>query len=236
MNGMFATKLKVASALFLSSFIIWLILIFLGAQPNDTVGQIQFSNLSILALFLGSAIAASLSSMVIGLNFLGLEMKPISLKKKFGRGQVTLQTRKSPPIVQLEKLQASRTKLEAATHSLEEEKINFPDRSLSISDPKAISCPNCRKVFKTPLLILDFSGGKNRLVRQCPYCNISIDDFKDEQAAHPSCQYWFGYLGQKEYGEAIPHGCIECEKVIDCLLEKEDYSTEAVKEIKKWLH
>jgi hypothetical protein len=214
---MFATKLKVASALFLSFFIIWLILIFLVGQPTDNVNRIQFSNSALLALFLGSAAVASLSSMAIGLNFLGFEMIPISLKKKFGRGQVTLQTRKSIPTVQHEELQLS-------------------DHSLSISDPNVISCPNCSKVFKTPRLGIDFSGSTKRLVRRCPYCNSSIDNFKDEQTTLPRCQYWFGYLAQKEYGKPIPNECIECEKVMDCLLEKEAYSTEAVNEIKKWLH
>jgi hypothetical protein len=86
---MFATKLKVAFALFLSSFIVWLILIFLVAQPTGSVGQIQFSDFAPLALFLGSAITASLSSMVIGLNFIGL-MKPISLKKSLGEVKLPL--------------------------------------------------------------------------------------------------------------------------------------------------
>ena len=34
-----------------------------------------------------------------------------------------------------------------------------------------ISCPKCKKVFSKPLVILDFSGGKTRLVNVCPYCN-----------------------------------------------------------------
>ncbi len=34
-----------------------------------------------------------------------------------------------------------------------------------------VSCPNCRKVFSRPLLMLDFSGGKTRVVNICPYCN-----------------------------------------------------------------
>jgi hypothetical protein len=235
---LFATKLRVASATFLSSFIVWLGLILLVAQPTDNIGRFQFSNFLILALFLGSAITASLSSMVIGLDFLGLEMKSNSLMKKFGRGQVTLQTRKSQPTMQLEKMQASRTKLKAVTHPLEQEKINLPDHPHFISDPQDISCPNCNKVFKTPLLLLDFREGKSRLVRQCPYCNFSLDSSKDkqtgEQTVRDSCQYWFGYLGQIGYGEAIPYGCVTCEKVIDCMLAKEAYSPEAVNEIKKW--
>ena len=147
---MFATKLKVAFALFLSFFIIWLALILLGAQPDSSVHQIQFSNLTILSLFLGSAAFASVLSMIIGLDLLGFEMKPTSLKKKFGRVRVKLHTRKlaaaslkqqkKDSTVQLEKLQPSQAKLDADTPSLEEE-ILLPDRSLSISKEVAIKKP-----------------------------------------------------------------------------------------------
>ena len=34
-----------------------------------------------------------------------------------------------------------------------------------------ISCPSCRKVFSRPLVIIDFSGGRPKLVNVCPYCN-----------------------------------------------------------------
>lgn len=34
-----------------------------------------------------------------------------------------------------------------------------------------VRCPNCEHVFSKPLVMLDFSGGKTRLVSVCPYCN-----------------------------------------------------------------
>lgn len=34
-----------------------------------------------------------------------------------------------------------------------------------------ISCPSCKRVFGKPLVMLDFSSGKTRLVNVCPYCN-----------------------------------------------------------------
>jgi uncharacterized Zn-finger protein len=34
-----------------------------------------------------------------------------------------------------------------------------------------VSCPKCRRVFGKPLVMLDFSGGKTKLVNVCPYCN-----------------------------------------------------------------
>jgi hypothetical protein len=44
------------------------------------------------------------------------------------------------------------------------------------------TCPKCQKVFSKPLTMLDFSGGKTRLVNVCPYCNHilgSADEEKD---------------------------------------------------------
>jgi uncharacterized Zn-finger protein len=34
-----------------------------------------------------------------------------------------------------------------------------------------ISCPTCKKVFSRPLVMLNFEGGKTKLVNVCPYCN-----------------------------------------------------------------
>jgi uncharacterized Zn-finger protein len=33
------------------------------------------------------------------------------------------------------------------------------------------SCPKCKRVFGKPLVMLDFAGGKTRLVNVCPYCS-----------------------------------------------------------------
>ena len=42
-----------------------------------------------------------------------------------------------------------------------------------------ISCPNCKKVFGRPLVMLNFEGGKTKLVNVCPYCNNSLDQTDD---------------------------------------------------------
>jgi hypothetical protein len=36
------------------------------------------------------------------------------------------------------------------------------------------SCPHCKKIFSRALVMLDFRGGKNRLVSVCPYCNYVL--------------------------------------------------------------
>ena len=45
-----------------------------------------------------------------------------------------------------------------------------------------INCPKCHKVFGKPLSMLDFSGGKTRLVNVCPYCNHVLGDADDSSS------------------------------------------------------
>jgi uncharacterized Zn-finger protein len=44
-----------------------------------------------------------------------------------------------------------------------------------------ISCPSCKKVFNRPLVMLDFSSGKTRLVNICPYCNHTLGEASDKK-------------------------------------------------------
>jgi hypothetical protein len=44
-----------------------------------------------------------------------------------------------------------------------------------------ISCPSCKKVFSRPLVMLNFEGGKTRLVNVCPYCNHVLGNAENEQ-------------------------------------------------------
>ena len=48
-----------------------------------------------------------------------------------------------------------------------------------------ISCPSCKRVFSKPLVMLDFPGGKAKLVNVCPYCNTVLGnvDQQDEPQA-----------------------------------------------------
>ena len=42
------------------------------------------------------------------------------------------------------------------------------------------SCPKCKKVFGKPLVMLDFGGGKTRLVNVCPYCNFILGSANED--------------------------------------------------------
>jgi hypothetical protein len=57
---------------------------------------------------------------------------------------------------------------------------------------------------------------------------------KTSKSSDFQCQYYFGYLSQKNKEEAIPEICFGCLKSIECMMSEYNKSKEAVQEIKKW--
>jgi uncharacterized Zn-finger protein len=51
-----------------------------------------------------------------------------------------------------------------------------------------ISCPSCKKVFGRPLVMLNFEGGKTRLVNVCPYCNHVLGSADDGKSSESDAQ------------------------------------------------
>jgi uncharacterized Zn-finger protein len=49
-----------------------------------------------------------------------------------------------------------------------------PPREEATARGIVISCPTCKKVITKPLVMLDFTGGKAKLVNGCPYCNTVL--------------------------------------------------------------
>lgn len=58
-----------------------------------------------------------------------------------------------------------------------------------------ISCPSCRRTFGKPLVMLDFSSGKAKLVSVCPYCNAKLGDGGKREVER---DVEVGVLGQDE--------------------------------------
>jgi hypothetical protein len=54
------------------------------------------------------------------------------------------------------------------------------------SNGGGISCSHCKKVFSRALVMLDFRGGKNRMVSVCPYCNYVLGYTSEEKAPNES--------------------------------------------------
>jgi hypothetical protein len=91
-------------------------------------------------------------------------------------------------------------------------------KSMKNSAEKKNHCLKCKKFFDEPKLVQYFA---------CPHCLDKIEEAKK------GCQNWFGFLSQKDKNESIPQECVECEKVMDCMLNRQ-YDSGAVSEIKKW--
>ncbi len=106
--------------------------------------------------------------------------------------------RKRQASVELEKVDAARPKLQIGT-AVEENRllsVEFPAGSddskevkekprLQAANGLLISCPSCTKVFNRPLVMLDFSGGKTRLVNICPYCNHNLGTAVEQRHGAP---------------------------------------------------
>lgn len=80
--------------------------------------------------------------------------------------------------------------------------------------------PKCKITFDKPKLVQYYV---------CPFCFTKVEKETKEQG----CLHYFGYLRERESGEAIPTECIECRKCVECMLSNLN-SKSAAKEIKKW--
>jgi hypothetical protein len=73
-------------------------------------------------------------------------------------------------------------------------------------------------------------------VTKLPYSKQTKTSGINEEASKSSngCSFHFGYLSERDKGEAIPTACVECSKSLDCMLFRVHQSNDTVKEIKKW--
>jgi hypothetical protein len=70
----------------------------------------------------------------------------------------------------------------------EKRTVKHEEKPPSITKPQPMidnhlyaTCPKCKKVFSKPLTMLDFSGGKTRLVNVCPYCSYILGTAEEEK-------------------------------------------------------
>ena len=85
-----------------------------------------------------------------------------------------------------EKIQVSKTS-----------KLGYANGKIQPSEPKTkngkgktvISCSNCNKPVSRPLVMLNFEGGKTRLVNVCPYWKHRLEQVKEEATSEPQFQF-----------------------------------------------
>jgi uncharacterized Zn-finger protein len=69
-------------------------------------------------------------------------------------------------------------------------KLQPTPQPVDSEEPKArenhigISCPNCKKVFGKPLVMLNFEHGKTKLVNVCPYCTQTLGAAEKEESGN----------------------------------------------------
>jgi len=61
----------------------------------------------------------------------------------------------------------------------------------------------------------------------------TVEDHASESSDF-RCQYYFGYLSQRDKEEVIPETCFGCLKSIECMMSEYNKPKETVEEIKKW--
>jgi chromosome segregation ATPase len=127
-------------------------------------------------------------------------------------------------------------------------KNNFPKKINKFSN-KVENIPNAN-TSKTNSTLADKKIGAKLLKKQNIKNNKYLKEFfsnqskeelikklhENEPDSDSNCNYYLGYLAEREKDETIPATCIECPKSIDCMLKKVHKSTKSVKEIKKWYH
>ncbi len=92
---------KILYTLFFGCFALWLFLISSGfLSSGQWTTTIVFANQFMLALFVGAAILTSISSLLLGLNFLGIGLRPRIPRQNLEKGlfSSTEQNKKTPKI------------------------------------------------------------------------------------------------------------------------------------------
>lgn len=131
-----------------------------GLQFDHAWADAYYSYMQLMYIALGVPIALSLVSIMIGFKSI---------------------TQKTP---EMPELKPKLSKPQPNPVLRQEQKTQVKENSNSI----VISCPNCKKVFSRPLVMLNFESGKNRLVNVCPYCNHVLGSAENEQAPKSNFQ------------------------------------------------
>jgi len=103
------------------------------------------------------------------------------------------------------------------------------------------TCPNnsCKKTFDKPLKTLNLQQDPAKSYAACPYCLTKIEELEtnkpvktkiehlSKKESKPkektnTCQYFFGYLSQREKKADFPEECMICTQIVDCMLNKND--------------
>ena len=84
---------------------------------------------------------------------------------------------------QTSKIRQPATKPESRLAQPRTQPVACEERKTKANNNMVISCPNCKKTFGRPLVMLNFEAGKNRLVNVCPYCSHVLGSAENEKTS-----------------------------------------------------
>jgi hypothetical protein len=86
-------------------------------------------------------------------------------------------------------------------------------------------CPNpeCRRIFHKPAEVNDLSATLMRVYTACPECGEDLGQYFVQETTPKTkdtsiCEYYFGFLNNRDKQEAIPETCLVCHRSVDCML------------------
>ena len=190
---------KLAYFLFFSCFAVWLALILSTSFLSDgeTTSTI-FPNQFMLALFIVSAVLSSIPAMLIGLHFLGIDLRIRKGKQNFGNAFPSIRTRKY-------KLRPIPTSREDYIKEIEE------DNSKCESICK--DWPLTEQTALTEQASVGINGSQKGNIKS-----------KDEKKAFflfgetefNGCTFKLGYLKSMPKNKPIPDECFGCPQILEC--------------------
>ncbi len=191
---------KIAYLLLFSCLIIWLALIvsaFFSSGKWTTT--IVFANQTLLTLFEGAAIFSSILSLFLGLNFLGISLKP---RKPIRDPKKGLFSTKTLSFTREKEIPVSNKPWEKS----EDYKIG---NSLGIE-----TFPTEQKHVTARVASMDTTAYQNDSSRNKDSMK-SFYLFGETEFNH--CAHEFGYLGAAWKNKPIPDECFGCPRVIECV-------------------
>ncbi len=105
--------------------------------------------------------------------------KPVQAPPQPVYTQPKTQPKQVEPPAATPKIVATQPKPQSATTTavtITEEKTQKTTNKQNKTQNQTNACPSCKKTFSQPLVMLDFEGGKSKLVNVCPYCNQVLGD------------------------------------------------------------
>ena len=190
---------KLAYVLFFSCFAVWLALIpsisFLS--DGDTTSTI-FPSQFMLALFIATAVLSAIPAMLIGLHFLGIDLRIRKGKQNFGNAFPSIRTRKY-------KLRSIPTSREDFIKEIEEDNSKYES-----------ICKDWPLTEQTAVTEQASVGIKNSQKGNVRSKDEKKAFFLFGETKFNGCTFKLGYLKSMPKNKPIPDECFGCPQILEC--------------------